>query len=530
MTVKEWLNAFQGNLMNVAFRMHQIYGTNNSIVETRQNLYIKALRTFATHYDENQKALIVRSPGRINLLGTHVDHRGGYVNYMAIDREMVLVASPRADDRVVLHNADDNFTPKTFCISEKLPASRMGNWFNYIEQNHITPGDWENYISAGTLYVQNHFPQTRLKGMNLAVAGDVPLAAGLSSSSTLVVAALEAALQLNGLEILHEEKAVRCGEAEWYVGTRGGAGDHAAMLYSQRQAVARLRFFPMMTERVPFPEGYRVVACNSFIKHTSRSIFNGRIAAYEIGMMLLKKRFPEFAERLEHLRDVNPHHLDVPPAQIYRMVKSLPERTSRATVKAQLPEQREKLEHLFLMHDEPEEGYRVRGVCLFGISECARSERCKDLLVRGDMEQFGKLKYLSHDGDRVVTHQPDGTSTPWPEGLSDESLERLIADLESGDAARVQAAQIPYQPGGYRCSCKELDLLVDLAKRVDGVVGAGLSGGGLGGCVLVVVKEEAVDDLIETVKRGYYDPKGLPLGTVVCSSVEGAGAFYINPS
>jgi galactokinase len=52
-----------------------------------------------------------------------------------------------------------------------------------------------------------------------------------------------------------------------------------------------------------------------------------------------------------------------------------------------------------------------------------------------------------------------------------------------------------------------------------------LSGGGLGGCVLVVVKEEAVGDLIETVKRGYYAPKGLPLGTVVCSSVEGAGAF-----
>ena len=67
--------------------------------------------------------------------------------------------------------------------------------------------------------------------------------------------------------------------------------------------------------------------------------------------------------------------------------------------------------------------------------------------------------------------------------------------------------------------------MVDLAKQVDGVVGAGLCGGGLGGCVLAVVKAEAVDDLIDTVKGGYYDPKGLPLGTVVCSSVEGAGAF-----
>ena len=84
--------------------------------------------------------------------------------------------------------------------------------------------------------MQDCFPHLALKGLNLAVAGDVPLAAGLSSSSTLVVAALEAALLLNGLEIPHEKKAVRCGEAEWYVGTRGGAGDHAAMLYAQRQS------------------------------------------------------------------------------------------------------------------------------------------------------------------------------------------------------------------------------------------------------------------------------------------------------
>ena len=253
----------------------------------------------------------------------------------------------------------------------------------------------------------------------------------------------------------------------------------------------------------------------------SRGIFNERIAAYEIGMMLLKKNFPQFASQLQHLRDVNPHTLEIAPSQIYRMVKTLPERMSREEIKKQLPDQTEALSHLFQMHDEPIEGYRVRGVCLFGIAECARSELCKDLLIRGEMEEFGKFKYISHDGDRIVTHRLNGEMLPWRESMSDLDLDRLIADLDR----RMQGAQIPYQSGGYRCSCEELDLLVDLAKQVDGVVGAGLSGGGLGGCVLVVVKEEAVTDLIDTVQQGYYQPKGLPLGTVVCSSVEGAGKF-----
>ena len=525
MTVKEWLNAFENNHRDTVSRMRQVYGDNTAILEARRRLYIKVLRTFADSYGEYPQALIVRSPGRINLLGSHVDHRGGYLNYMAIDRETILVASPRMDDKVVLHNADESFGSRAFHIAEKLPVNQRANWLQYIEQNQITPGDWENYISAGVLYVQSLFPHARIKGMNLALAGDVPLAAGLSSSSTLVVAALEAALLLNGLEIPHDEKAVRCGEAEWYVGTRGGAGDHAAMLYAQKQAMVRLRFFPLTMEEIPFPANYCVVACNSFIKHTSRSIFNERVTAYEIGMMLLKERFPEFANRLEHIRDINPHHLGVSPSQIYRMVKALPERISRAEIRRLLPDQAETLDRLFLMHDVPEDGYRIRGVCLFGIAECARSERCKDLLMRGEMEQVGRLKYISHDGDRVVTHKPDGSVIPWEDHISDRHLDRLIADVENEDVLRAQEAQILYQAGGYRCSCAELDLLEDLAKQVDGVAGAGLSGGGLGGCVLTVVKEEAVDDLIETVKRGYYDPKGLPLGTVACSSVEGAGAF-----
>ena len=121
MIVKEWLKAFQSNSPNIIARLYHIYGKNQSILQTRRELYIKALSTFADAYGDTQNAQIVRAPGRINLLGTHIDHRGGYVNYVAIDRETILVVSPREDDQVVLHNADaERFGPRAFHISEKF--------------------------------------------------------------------------------------------------------------------------------------------------------------------------------------------------------------------------------------------------------------------------------------------------------------------------------------------------------------------------------------------------------------------------
>jgi hypothetical protein len=215
--------------------------------------------------------------------------------------------------------------------------------------------------------------------------------------------------------------------------------------------------------------------------------------------------------------------LGVPPAEIYRIVKSLPERASRREILDCLPDRKTELKTLFSAHEEPEEGYRARQVVLYGLGECARAALCKDLLREGDIEGFGELKYLSHDGDRRFRYSLSDSATPVDNRVSDQAMDQLIADLDSGDPERISAAQIHRQPGGYDCSCEELDFLVDTAARVEGVVGAGLTGGGLGGCVLVVVKEDAVEELVRVVRSEYYEPRGLDDGAIVCASVEGAG-------
>ena len=283
------------------------------------------------------------------------------------------------------------------------------------------------------------------------------------------------------------------------------------MLYSKRQALLHLRFFPLTTEEVPFPSGYRVVACNSFVEHAPPGIFNERIATYEIGLMMIKQANSDIADRLEHLRDLNPGTTGKSVSEIYAMLRSLPIRASRDDVRRALPDRADRLGVLFSPHPEPKEGYRIRQVILFGIAECTRSDQGGDLLKRGDLEGFGKLKTLSHDGDRQY-HTTTGGLEPVDNRLTDDALESLIAS----------GAPVSQQPGGYDCSCEELDALTDIANSVDGCVGAGLTGGGLGGCVLAIVREEAVKDLVTAVNEQFYAPRQLPDGTLVCSSAEGA--------
>jgi N-acetylgalactosamine kinase len=519
---------FQRDAAWIRARLAGIFGPDPDRIAERYTVYTALLDDFERIYGPQERVTLVRAPARINLKGVHIDHRGGHLNYLAIDREIVMAVAPRQDDTVVLHDQEaGTFMPGRFCIGEELPPEARGNWLSYIEQATPASGDWSNYIRAAALRLQDHFGSRPLRGMNLLVTGNIPIAAGLSSSSALVVAACEALCWVNDLALSNEQKALLCGEGEWYIGTRGGAGDHAAMIFGRRDHLTRLRFFPLMVETIPFPAGYRVVVCNSLRQahkaDGARSTFNERVATYEIAMLLIRERFPALADRLAYLRDLNPRHLGIDQAALYRIVAGLPEWTSREALRRMLPDHAGRLEHLFRTHLEPLRGYRVRAVCLFGLAECERSRLYADSLRREDMDMVGRLMYLSHDGDRVVSFDADGVCRPWDNRITDAYMQRLIEQAASGDPARQAEAALWRQPGGYGCSCEELDHLVDIARTVPGVIGANLTGAGLGGCVLALVREGYVNALINTVAARYYRPAGLEPAAIVCASVEGAG-------
>jgi galactokinase len=188
----------------------------------------------------------------------------------------------------------------------------------------------------------------------------------------------------------------------------------------------------------------------------------------------------------------------------------------------------DQLAPLLATHAAPTDGYPVRGVVLFGLAECERSRLGADLLTRGQVLEFGRLMSASHDGDRVVCHDAAGTAMPYAYRVTNGYLLNLMAALESGDAERVIPAQLQWQPGAYRCSTPEIDLMVDTAMQVPGVVGAQLAGAGLGGCMMVLVRREQAGALVARMDEAYYGPRNIKPDMAACKPIAGSGVL-LNP-
>lgn len=515
---------------------------DQSAVPQKAQLCLAAVKAFIEHFGSEAEVFVTRSTGRINLIGMHVDHRGGFVHPIAI-KDVFFIVEPRDDDEVHICNADgDLFPPARFQMSRELPTHKIEDWdaWCHHEQDErkerADAGHWSNYVKSAVLYVQHI--RTRddgsfdpaLRGMNMAVAGNVPLAAGLSSSSAIVVGTMEACVKVNRIAMTPMELVEACRLGEWYVGTRGGGGDHAAIKLGRKGHISKIGSFPLTVKAEPFPESYSIVLANSLVEarkqEGARDVFNERVASYVFGLRMLQLNFPQHAAKMEHLRDVSPRVLGVPEADIYRMVRSLPERTSRPQIVEALPHDRELVERTFRSHAEPAAGYRVRQVCLYGIAECLRSDVAGEMLEKGDVRAFGELINISHDGDRV-TRLLDGKRAANDNSLPDAKLDGLIADAESGDPERVERARLWRQPGGYDVSTEEQDTLVDIARQTPGVVGAGLVGAGLGGSVIAIVEQQRAQAVVDAMARQYYGPRGLPEAAEVVQPEEGAGVLEI---
>jgi galactokinase len=334
----------------------------------------------------------------------------------------------------------------------------------------------------------------------------------------------EAVIRINVLQIDPGDLAEHCGHAEWYVGTRGGCSDHAAIISGRPNAILHIAAFPTTVDSAELPAGYSFVLANSLIEAKkqagARNAFNARVAAYVFGLMMIREHFPQYAAKLEYLRDVNPEKLGVDQAQILRMVKSLPVSARRADILEMLPECEQEVHHVFRSHDEPEQGYPIRQVCLYGIAECVRAEMVPQCLRMGDMRTFGELISISHDGDRVtkrVGRELAVVDNTYP----DERIDALISDLESGEPDRMSRAALWRQSGGYNVSLPEIDMLVDIALESPGVIGAGLVGAGMGGCIVVVVEDKCAAGVIENMAERYYRPRNLPVEAEVVTPVGG---------
>lgn len=476
--------------------------------ENQKKRYTELLNLFMKKYGD-KKVVITRSPGRVNIMGRHIDHRGGGINVMTTDKDIVFVSSARDDDSVNISNIDPSFPDKSFSIGEALKNNKYDKWINYLNDEAVSQelkenrGCWSNYVKSAVLRAQFE-SEIPLCGMDMVAGGTIPVAAGLSSSSSIVVAVMEAVTAHNCLNISVKDFITLCGEGEWFVGSRGGAGDHAAMKCGKEGRITHLRFNPFeIGENAVFSDKYAIIVANSMIKakksEESKDKFNAKIAAYEFSFMLIKRLFPEYGfVEFRDIAKVSNH------SEIYKILKEIPETITRGGVKALLPEYKDRINQIFQSHADPGV-YDLRSVALFGISECVRSEKCIELLNEKKYEQLGEMMKISHNGDRLTGLK-----------ITDELLDSLAEEN----------ADISLQYGAYGCSSEKIDYLCDALNGTDGVLGSELVGAGLGGCVVALVEKAKAEDIIAVINEKYYDKFGFDRAALVYSASHGSTSIF----
>ena len=463
-------------------KFKEIYGEDYEVQTKR---YFEALNCFINKFGD-KPVIITRAPGRINLMGRHIDHRGGSVNMLTAACDTIIIASRRDDDTVKMDSVNDLYNHTEFSISEFLNLNNADNWIDFIDSAEVaeylekTKGSWSNYIKAAVLRLA--YTGEDLYGIDCMISGNIPTESGLSSSSSVVVACAEAMVALNSLNISDKELIELCGEGEWFVGSRGGAGDHAAMICAKSGNIAHLSFKPFTIEGLyPFSDNYSVLIINSGIRanksSNAKDRFNEKIAAYEISLMLIKKSFPDLD--IEEFRDI----AKLPDDKIYEILIDLPEVVDRKTIIHKLPERAEKLERIFATHKDPGR-YNLRGVTLFGVSECQRAEYIVKFLIDKDYDAVGDIMKISHNGDRA----PDRIITY--EYLKDNSDRKT---------------PVYTLPGSYGCSMPEIDEICDILNGAEGVAGSSIMGAGLGGSVVALCKSEYAADTLKLIKKEYFD-------------------------
>ena len=188
---------------------------------------------------------VVRSPGRVNLIGEHTDYNDGFVLPIAIDREVWIALRPRNDRRVVVHSLDYAAT-----LSFELgPLSRTGT-------------DWTEYVKgvAWALQEAGH----ALEGWEGVMGGEVPRGAGLSSSAAVELAVQRAFASVSGLPWNPSAMALlgQRVENKW-IGVNTGIMDQMIVAGGRENHALLIDCRDLELQPVPLPAGARVVVLDT---------------------------------------------------------------------------------------------------------------------------------------------------------------------------------------------------------------------------------------------------------------------------
>lgn len=290
-----------------------------------------------------QTSYLSVGPGRVNLLGEHVDYNDGFVLPAAIDRAVHLAANPLAGRVVHLHalDLDQSASFNLDALGEKLDVNgqALPSWAIY-------PAGVADVLIKHGLSVQ------AIEGW---FTSDIPMGSGLSSSAAVEVAFASLWQELGGWNMDRVSLARLCQEAEnRYVGVNCGLMDQFASANGVEGHALYFDTRNLDFQAVPLPTGSAIIIADSGVRRKlTNSAYNDRRASCEEAVRLLKTRLPG----IRALRDVSPEqfaeHGSILPAEVHQRAQHI-------------------------------------------VEECARVAEAIVLLKAGDAANFGRLMYAGH--------------------------------------------------------------------------------------------------------------------------------------
>lgn len=278
------------------------------------------------------------SPGRINLIGEHVDYNDGFVMPAAINKGVYYAIAENGTDEIHFYSMD------------------FDEWLSVSIGDVKKMSGWKNYA----LSIVNEFLLLgcKIKGFNCVFAGDIPRGSGMSSSAAvegglafalnemLNTGLTRVELALLGQRAEHNFPSVNCGIMDQFANMMGKKGN--VLLLDCRSM--EHQYFPLHIE------GYKIVLINSKVHHTLASgEYNIRRQRCEEGLGIIKSKL-----NIQSFRDIT----RVEDLQVY---------------KTNMPE-------------------KVYNCCLYVIEEIARAKKAAELLQQDNLIEFGKLMYATHEG------------------------------------------------------------------------------------------------------------------------------------
>lgn len=345
--------------------------------------------------------LIVRAPGRVNLIGEHTDYNDGFVLPMAIGWQTMVAAKARQDGLIRLHTADLR-SASAFLISEPIHPDADAPWSNYVR------GVAHALMEGGLA----------LTGCDIAIAGDVPQGAGLSSSASLEVAsglALAALAGASGIERTQLALAGQRAEHE-FAGCNCGIMDQLVSACAAQGHATLIDCRSLDVTPVSIPSDWTILIVHS---GQERGLVDGEYNARRAQCESASRHFG-----VEALRDVDVHALTTAQSSLDPIVFA-----------------------------------RARHV----VTENARVISAAAAMRAGDLEALGQLMRASHASMR------DDFAITTPE------IDGLVATLNAAIGSK----------GGAR-----------------------MTGGGFGGAVVAILREEDALHVREAVLTNYRTPLG----------------------